>query len=80
MSGRVTIDHINNSIVIQPNIIDLSTMSNYEILKWVREFILALETSSFRPCRAGDIVKREKVIPMEFNPNEFRLDIIDEYI
>lgn len=65
MSDRITIDHIHNNITIHVNSKDLSTMSDHEILQWIRSF-----------TRHIDNIKLQKGIPGE-NKSIHYLDQLD---
>jgi hypothetical protein len=79
MSGRITIDHINNNIVIKPNMVDLSSMTECEIFEWIKKNISSIEISTVRVCRGEEVNTIEQVIPTNFGVSEFNINIIDEY-
>lgn len=79
MSGRIMIDYINNNVIIKPNMVDLSSMTECDIFEWIKKFISSLETSTVRLCRGGDVETIEEVIPTNFDGSEFNINIIDEY-
>lgn len=39
MSDRISIDHISNTVTIQVHSINLSNMSNNNILAWIKRFV-----------------------------------------
>jgi hypothetical protein len=62
MSDRIIIDHIRNNIIIKIGTVDLSQMTNHQILEWIRSFTERLETAHLQdgvisePCSPSKIV------------------------
>jgi hypothetical protein len=54
MSDRITIDHINNNIIIKVKSITLTNMENHSILEWIKTFIHNLESANLQSELPGD--------------------------
>ncbi len=58
MTDRLNIDYINNTITIKINSTDLNTMEEPEILDWLHNFLINLQTTKLTPGIIKDDIPR----------------------